>query len=130
MKIMMFSYGNFNFNHGSFFYADPLVTNSFLPQASIKTSPIEKLSQEDLMLKLKSIGLPKSKYQPVEVLFKAYYVASNYHHHMKSNEVAALNEEIKFYRSSYSLHKEYIESVSLQTNFISYSMRLSEFQTR
>ena len=64
------------------------------------------------MLKLKSIGLPKSKYQPVEVLLKAYYVASNYHHHMKSNEVAALNEEIKFYRSSYSLHKEYIESVS------------------
>ncbi len=84
------------------------------PWSTIKISPIDKLSQEALMSKLKSIGLPKSKLMPVECLLKAYYVASNYHNHMKSSEIVALNEEIKFYRSSYSLQKEYIESVSFK----------------
>ena len=45
------------------------------------------------------------------MLLKAYFIASNYHCHMKSLECTALNEELAFYRSSYSLQKGYIESV-------------------
>lgn len=77
----------------------------------MKKSPIDKLSQESLLAKLKSIGLPKLKYQSVEVVMKSYFIASNYHHHMKSLELAGLNEEVKFYRSSYKVQKTYIESV-------------------
>lgn len=81
------------------------------PWSVTKKTPIDKLTQESLLTKLKSIGIPKSKYQPIEVLFKAFFVASNYHHHIKSNELCALEEEIEFYRSSYSTQKSYIESV-------------------
>ena len=81
------------------------------PWASIKKSPIEQLTEASLLQKLKSIGLPKLKYQSVEVFLKSYFVASNYHNHMKSLEVLALGEEVKFYRSCYTLQKTYIESV-------------------
>ena len=55
--------------------------------------------------------MPKPKFQLVEVLVKSFFIASNYHLHMRSLECLALNEEIKFYRSSYSLQKNYVESV-------------------
>lgn len=64
-----------------------------------------------LMSRLKSIGLPKLKHQPVEMLLKSYHVACSYQNHMRTLEVAALNEELKFYRSCYSLQKNYIESI-------------------
>ena len=80
-------------------------------KASIKKSSIDQLTEASLLQKLKSIGLPKLKYQSVEVLLKSYFVASNYHHHMKSLEALALGEEIKFYRSCYTVQKTYIDSV-------------------
>ena len=69
------------------------------------------MTEASLLQKLKSIGLPKLKYQSVEVLLKSFYVASNYHHHMKHLEVVGLGEEIKFYRSCYAAQKSYIESI-------------------
>lgn len=81
------------------------------PWPAVKKSPIDKLTQEKLITKLKSLGLPKTKYPQVEMLFKSYFVASNYHHHMRSNELAAAEEEIKFYRASYAAQRDYIESV-------------------
>lgn len=81
------------------------------PWAPLKKSTIEQITQETLIAKLKSIGLPKSKYLPVEILLKSFYVANNYHHHMKSNQLAAANEELEFYRSCFSVQKDYIESV-------------------
>ena len=51
------------------------------------------------------------KYQSVEVLLKSYFVASNYHCHLKNLELLGLGEEIKFYRSCYKVQKSYIESV-------------------
>ncbi|RNA15365.1 Histone H5 [Brachionus plicatilis] len=82
------------------------------PWSAIKKSPVEQLSQESLMEKLKSISLPKSKQISVEILLKSLFVSSNYHYHMKSVECAALNEELDFYRSCYSLQKNYVESVT------------------
>ena len=55
--------------------------------------------------------MPKIKFQSVECLFKAYHVAVNYHFFMKTLEVNALNEEVNFYRSSYSVQKSYIDSL-------------------
>lgn len=81
------------------------------PWTSIKKSPIEQLTEAGILQKLKSIGLPKLKYQSVEVLMKSFFVATNYHNHMKSLEVLALGEEVKFYRSCYALQKSYIESL-------------------
>lgn len=69
------------------------------------------LSDDVLIKKLRTFNLGKTKQQLVEVLLKSYYVATNYHYHMKNLECMALNEEVKFYRSSYSLQKSYIESV-------------------
>ena len=80
-------------------------------QGATKKSPIDQLTQEALLSRLKSFSLPKLKHQSVEMLLKAYFIASNYHCHMKSLECAALNEELTFYRSSYSLQKGYVESV-------------------
>jgi hypothetical protein len=51
------------------------------------------------------------KYQLVEVLLKSYFVSSNYHHHMKSQECIGLKEELKFYRSCYNIQKSYVDSV-------------------
>jgi hypothetical protein len=69
------------------------------------------MTQDLLLARLKSFNLPKTKYQSVEVLLKSYQLASNYHHHMKSLECASMNEELKFYRSSYGLQKSYVESI-------------------
>jgi hypothetical protein len=55
--------------------------------------------------------LPKQKQPAVEMLVKSYHVASNYHHHMKTLECSSLREEIEFYRSFYSLQKNYVESI-------------------
>ncbi len=77
----------------------------------MKKSPIEDLTQERLLSKLRATGIPKLKVQPVEALLKSYFIASNYHNHMKTVECAALSEEIKFYRSCYAIQKEYIDSV-------------------
>ena len=53
----------------------------------------------------------KTKQQLIEYLFKSYYSASNYHYQMRNLELTALNEEVKFYRATYSVQKSYIESV-------------------
>jgi hypothetical protein len=68
---------------------------------------------------MKALSLPKAKYQSLEILMKAYHLASNYHYHMKSVECAALMEELTFYRSTYSLQKRYIEELmdSFRKNF-------------
>lgn len=63
------------------------------------------------MEKLKSLSLPKSKQISVEILLKSLFVSSNYHFHMKSLECMALNEELGFYRSCYSLQKDYVNSI-------------------
>lgn len=63
------------------------------------------------MEKLKSLSLPKSKQISVEILIKSLFVSSNYHYYMKSLECAALNEELSFYRSCYTLQKNYVQSV-------------------
>jgi hypothetical protein len=73
--------------------------------------PVDRFNQETLITKLKTINLPKLKYQSVECLFKAYHVAVNYHFFMKTLEIKALNEEIQFYRESYSIQKSYIDSL-------------------
>lgn len=82
-----------------------------ITKAATKTSPIDKLTQETLLTKLKSLSLPKSKYPAVEVLLKSYHIASNYHHHMRANELAAKDEELQFYRSSYQVQRDYIQAV-------------------
>ena len=76
-----------------------------------KRSPVENVSEETFIKRLKSLNLGKTKQQLVEYLFKAYYSATNYHFYMKNLEFTALNEEIKFYRGCYQLQKSYIESV-------------------
>ncbi len=42
---------------------------------------------------------------------KTLFVACNYQNHMKGLETAAYNEELKFYRSCYSIQKSYVESI-------------------
>lgn len=81
------------------------------PWAATKKSPIDQLTQESLLAKLKSLGLPKSKYPSVEVLLRSYHIASNYHHHMKANELAAKDEELQFYRNCYHVQQDYIQAV-------------------
>ncbi len=76
-----------------------------------KKSPIQNVSEESLLKRVRSFSLGKTKQQLVEILIKSYYVASNYHYHMKNLEFIALNEEVKFYRASYSIQKNYVESV-------------------
>lgn len=80
------------------------------------------------MAKLKSCGLPKAKQQPVENLLKSYYTASNYHNHMKTMEYAALSEELKFYRSCYSVQKTYVDSVMslFRTKYEQFIQELNE----
>lgn len=85
--------------------------NKCYKKGVVKKSPIDQLTQDNLIQKLKSINLPKTKYHSVEVLVKSLFIASNYHYHMKGLESASFSEEIKFYRSCYSLQKSYIESV-------------------
>ena len=72
-----------------------------------------------IIQKLKSIGLPKAKSQPVEIILKSLLSATNYHFHMKCLECAALNEELKFYRLSHSTQKSYVESAMnlLKSNY-------------
>ncbi|CAF0910568.1 unnamed protein product [Brachionus calyciflorus] len=82
------------------------------PWGAIKKSPIEDLSENALMNKLKAIGLPKTKHQSVEILLKSLFISSNYHYHMKTQECTALNEELTFYRSCYSVQKSYVESIT------------------
>jgi hypothetical protein len=77
------------------------------------------LKEEMLIQKVRSLGLPKAKCQPVELILKSFYVSSNYHYHMKAIECNAMNEELKFYRSCYSTQKNYVESVMnlFKTNY-------------
>jgi hypothetical protein len=81
------------------------------PCKTMKNNTINNFSEEEFLKRLKSFELPKSKYEMVEMLVKSYIIASNYHRNMKNIENLAINEEIKFYRLSYTLQKSYIKSV-------------------
>lgn len=80
------------------------------------------------MEKLKSISLPKSKQVSVEILIKSLFISSNYHFYMKSLECAALTEELGFYRSCYTLQKNYVHSVMelFRTKYEHFVKELSE----
>ena len=77
---------------------------------TIKKSPIENLTVDSLLLKVKSIGLPKAKQQPVEALLKAYHMAASYHYQMRCLECAALSDELDFHRACHALQKSYVEA--------------------
>ena len=86
------------------------------------------MSQEMLVNKLKSLGLPKTKYQPVEMLLKAYSIASNYHNHMASLELASLNEELKFYRVCHAAQRDFTHQLTslFRTGYSQFVNELSQ----
>ena len=97
------------------------------PWTPLKKCPVEQLTQDALLNKLKAFNLPKPKYQQVEMLLKSLLVATNYHSHMSALQTSALNDELKFYRSSYGMQKSYIETV-MNLFRLKYEQFLSELK--
>ena len=61
-------------------------------------------------------------------LYEAYDVAVNYHYFMQTLEIKALNEEVSFYRASYAVQKEYINSLMnlFRTKYMQFIAELKE----
>ncbi|KAJ8304587.1 hypothetical protein KUTeg_018170, partial [Tegillarca granosa] len=75
----------------------------------LKRCCIKDITTEKVMKNLPS--LPRSKSGEVQKVIEALLKAVNYRHHMVTQEVKNLKEDVKFHKSVYNLQVSYIDSL-------------------
>ncbi|XP_033750158.1 uncharacterized protein LOC117334575 isoform X1 [Pecten maximus] len=79
------------------------------PWPPLKKSMLKDVTCDHVMASLPS--LPKSKIPEVKRVMTALLKAQSYHHHMLSQQIKGLKEEVKFHQAVYNLQISYSETL-------------------
>ncbi|XP_069137315.1 uncharacterized protein [Argopecten irradians] len=79
------------------------------PWPPLKKSMLKEVTCDHVMASLPS--LPKSKMPEVKRVMTALLKAQSYHHHMLSQQIKGLKEEVKFHQAVYNLQISYSETL-------------------
>ncbi|XP_060067224.1 uncharacterized protein LOC132547486 [Ylistrum balloti] len=79
------------------------------PWPPLKKSVLKDITCDNVMSSLPS--LPKSKVPEVKRVMTALLKAQSYHHHMLSQQIKGLKEEVKFHQAVYNLQISYSETL-------------------
>ncbi|OWF44479.1 uncharacterized protein LOC110458338 [Mizuhopecten yessoensis] len=79
------------------------------PWPPLKKSMLKDVTCDHVMSSLPS--LPKSKIPEVKRVMTALLKAQNYHHHMLTQQIKGLKEEVKFHQAVYNLQISYSETL-------------------